>query len=230
MTMAAVDPFQTLSCSGSNECVKLEIDPSQSFFTVIAYKPNLTKADEGRYTTTLSLIDNNANSASSRVKVIVDIVYEEASHPSNAACFARIISIDEVGHTLIKFSRNMTNINQTSLELHVVPANQRNIYDDTYSNPDVNMTWFTKSFIGDELLLKVNFTYPLEISPESRQDKLLVHFKNQMYEANKTCSERGRYLGAFQSPESCREVAMGYPAEECSYFMHSSQTSEYFPQ
>ena len=75
-------------------------------------------------------------------------------------------------------NNNMTNINQTALELHVVPANKRHIYDETFRKPDVNLTWFAKSFEGDELLLKVNFTYPLEISPESRQDSLLVHFKN----------------------------------------------------
>ena len=55
MTMPPDDPFQTLSCSGSNECVKMEIDPGQNFFTVIAHKPSLTKADEGKYTTTLTI-------------------------------------------------------------------------------------------------------------------------------------------------------------------------------
>jgi len=52
---------------------------------------------------------------------------------------------------------NMTNVNQTALELYVVPGDKRHEDDNTYRNPQVNFTWYTKSFVGDELRLKVDF-------------------------------------------------------------------------
>jgi len=51
----------------------------------------------------------------------------------------------------------MTYVNQTALELYIVPADERHIDDDTFNKPQVNFTWKAESFENDELWLKVSF-------------------------------------------------------------------------
>ena len=120
MKFQETDGLKKVGCF-RKDCIKFVKANDNSDFTIQAQKPELKKEDQGRYVTYLTLQDDNIYSGYRNITVIVDIIYDELydSGANNSSCYARIVSIDEFGHTLIKFNRdmrpipnnNMTNLN-----------------------------------------------------------------------------------------------------------------------
>ena len=95
---------------------------------------------------------------------------------------ARVASISSLGEVVIEFnatmddSVNLTMLNSSVLDLYIVPALSREGEED-FNLSQVNFTWVVTKFESPELELKLNFSYPLFVSPLEVQDSLVFHVK-----------------------------------------------------
>ena len=67
--------------------------------------------------------------------------------------------------------RNLNEINDKVLYLKVIPALKRES-ENEFNKTQIEFKWDVKSYKGDTLVLKLNWTYPLYISPLAVQDSL----------------------------------------------------------
>ena len=69
----------------------------------------------------------------------------------------------------------------------------------------VNCTWKAQSFKDQDLVLDVKFDYPKSISPDKKQDILVVHFKNVSLGLEEDTS---KWRNLFVTKESREPIAM----------------------
>ena len=76
-------------------------------FRVRAYRPALTRADEGRYYFTIVLSDDSGYPATTLVGVYVEVIFEDVPPNLNSNCTARISSLDRWGYATVEFNHDM---------------------------------------------------------------------------------------------------------------------------
>ena len=82
---------------------------------------------------------------------------------------AKIVSSDQFGEMLIKFSENMrtsinlTSINHQYLDIYVLPSNNWTDYE-PFNVSKLNFTWTVTSFKKDQMIIKMDFVEPNFIS------------------------------------------------------------------
>mgnify|MGYP000905266655 CR=1 FL=1 len=70
---------------------------------------------------------------------------------------------------------NLSELNQKILDLYVTFDSERKS-EKGFELSKLNFTWYSKTFENDRLHLKLNFSYPILISPDAIQDVLVIHF------------------------------------------------------
>ena len=71
-------------------------------------------------------------------------------------------------------SINTSLINDTNTWIFVMPANNREDFDD-FNIDDVSLTWKIVYFFETQLFIQLNFTKPQHISPLTFQDSLVIY-------------------------------------------------------
>ena len=72
-------------------------------------------------------------------------------------------------------SLNISWINKSNTDIYVQPQDKRE-YDNRFNRSTLNLTWAIDSYLNDTMKINVKFDYPLEISPNIKQDKLVIFF------------------------------------------------------
>jgi hypothetical protein len=60
------------------------------------------------------------------------------------------------------------------MDIYVQPADNWTLYDENFTAETLNLTWTAVNFSGSILDIKIFFINPLEISPLTLQDLLIV--------------------------------------------------------
>ena len=94
--------FSPLTCG----CIEV-LTEFKHMFRVRAYRPALTRADEGRYYFTIVLSDDSGYPATTLVGVYVEVIFEDVPPNLNSNCTARISSLDRWGYATVEFNHDM---------------------------------------------------------------------------------------------------------------------------
>ena len=73
---------------------------------------------------------------------------------------------------------NKTLINSTLIDVYIQPSDDWHLYDESYIvNQTLNCTWEVSEYENSTMILNLTLLNPLHVSPNIRQDKLFVHFR-----------------------------------------------------
>ena len=70
---------------------------------------------------------------------------------------------------------NLSFINNSNTDIYVNPANEREL-DEGFNISKLNLTWNATSFINNKMIISLNFSSPLDISPLMTRDRLIIYF------------------------------------------------------
>jgi len=65
---------------------------------------------------------------------------------------------------------NLTHINDTVIDLYIVPSNDWHLEKADFNMSTLNFTWHVVNYTGDTLDIKITFNAPIDISPRKIQD------------------------------------------------------------
>ena len=78
----------------------------------------------------------------------------------------------------MKTDFDLSLIDDTVLDVYVLPALNRHLEDPTFDNSTIELTWVVDSFKDKDLVLNITFKNAMAISPLQIQDRLVIEFKN----------------------------------------------------
>jgi len=87
--------------------------------------------------------------------------------------------MDIVFNASMLTSFNHSSINLTNTDVYIEPALSRD-QEENFNVSKVNLTWAVESYENSTLTIKLNFTSPVSISPLAVQDRLVVHFREEI--------------------------------------------------
>jgi len=78
----------------------------------------------------------------------------------------------------MKTDFDLSLINDTVLDVYILPALDRHLDDPTFDPSSIELDWVAHSFEDKDLVLNVTFKNANAISPLEEQDRLVIEFKN----------------------------------------------------
>ena len=78
----------------------------------------------------------------------------------------------------MKTDFDLSLIDDTVLDIYVLPALNRHLEDPTFDHSTIELTWVVDSFEDKDLVLNITFKNAMAISPLQIQDRLVIEFKN----------------------------------------------------
>ena len=78
----------------------------------------------------------------------------------------------------MKTDFDLSLIDDTVLDVYVLPALNRHLEDPTFKPSDIELEWVAHSFEDKDLVLNVAFKNAKAMSPLKIQDRLVIQFKN----------------------------------------------------
>jgi len=78
----------------------------------------------------------------------------------------------------MKTDFDLSLIDETVLDVYILPALNRHLEDPTFKPSDIELEWVAHSFEDKDLVLNVAFKNAKAMSPLKIQDRLVIQFKN----------------------------------------------------
>jgi hypothetical protein len=72
---------------------------------------------------------------------------------------------------------SLSEFNSSSFYIYLQPYLDWHLRDPNFDKKSLNLTWTAEKFLGTSLIIKLNFSDPLVVSPNAQYDEIIWHVK-----------------------------------------------------